>query len=287
MRKLAFLLLFSLAVTQCARKARYEPPHISRECKPWTYWWWMGSAVDEANLSLRLQQFADAGFGGVHIIPIYGAVGWEDRYLPFLSRRWISMLAHTVRTAGKLGLGVDMSTGTGWPFGGPNVDTTHAAAVIQLQGYRLAGGQQFTEPVLLMNRRFRRHAHLAKLLAINEKRQQVDLTAQVDSGGRLDWTAPDGNWTLIAMFTSLTGQQVKRAAPGGEGLVMDYFSEDALHHYLARFDSAFDHYRGPSIRAMYNDSYEVYHANWTGDFPAEFQKRRGYDLLQHLGAFAG
>ena len=33
------------------------------------------------------------------------------------------MLEHTAREAKRLGLGVDMATGTGWPFGGPVVPT--------------------------------------------------------------------------------------------------------------------------------------------------------------------
>ena len=54
-----------------------SPPVITREAKPWTYWWWMASAVDPANLTHELERFRDAGFGGVHIIPIYGAKGFE------------------------------------------------------------------------------------------------------------------------------------------------------------------------------------------------------------------
>ena len=33
----------------------------------------------------ELQRYADAGWGGVHIIPIYGAKGWEDRAIPYLT----------------------------------------------------------------------------------------------------------------------------------------------------------------------------------------------------------
>ncbi len=96
-------------------------PEITREAKPWTRWWWPGSAVDEKNLSRELKLFADAGLGGVEITPIYGAKGYEDRFIPFLSARYIEVLGHTINEASKLGLSVDMATGTGWPFGGPQV----------------------------------------------------------------------------------------------------------------------------------------------------------------------
>lgn len=56
-------------------------PPVTRETRPWSYWWWLGSAVDSTNLTRELQRYRAVGWGGVHIIPIYGAKGWEDRYI--------------------------------------------------------------------------------------------------------------------------------------------------------------------------------------------------------------
>lgn len=186
-------------------------PPITRECKPWAYHWWLGSAVDKENLSRELTRYRDAGLGGVHIIPIYGAKGAESRYIEYLSPRWMEMLRHTVTEANRLGLGVDMTTGTGWCFGGPNV-TTHDANI----------------------------------------------------------TTKDG-------VTFKPTMRVKRAAPGGEGWMLNPFYADAMQRYLQRFSDAFARYDGPKPRAMYHDSYE-YNCNWSPNLPAEFEKRRGYKL---------
>src|SRR5688500_7239878 len=70
-------------------------PEITRENKPWTRWWWPGSAVDQASLTRQLEQFAAANIGGVEITPIYGAKGYEDRYIDFLSPKWMEMFQHT------------------------------------------------------------------------------------------------------------------------------------------------------------------------------------------------
>ncbi|AOS44210.1 hypothetical protein Verru16b_01271 [Lacunisphaera limnophila] len=107
--------------------------------KPWTRWWWPGSAVDEAGLTRQLEQFAAAGLGGVEITPIYGVRGAESRQVAYLSPRWMELLAHTGREAQRLGLGVDMATGTGWPFGGPWVAPADGAQKLILQDGRLAG----------------------------------------------------------------------------------------------------------------------------------------------------
>ncbi len=101
-------------------------PVPTRENKPWTRWWWLGSAVDKPNLTRELEAIAAAGFGGVEITPIYGAKGYEKRFIPFLSPRYLEMLAHAGAEAKRLGLGVDMATGTGWPFGGAQVTPADA-----------------------------------------------------------------------------------------------------------------------------------------------------------------
>lgn len=123
------LLPFLLVAFACSAAPAAEPPPdsalawptVHRETKPWTRWWWLGNAVDEPNLTRELETLAAAGFGGVEITPIYGAKGYEDRFVRFLSPRYVALLAHTAAEAKRLGLGVDMATGTGWPFGGPQV----------------------------------------------------------------------------------------------------------------------------------------------------------------------
>ena len=47
---------------------------------------------------------------------------------------------HLVRTAAqRLGLGVDMATGTGWPFGGPWIDEASANTKAVLKDGRIVG----------------------------------------------------------------------------------------------------------------------------------------------------
>ncbi len=193
-------------------------PELTRENKPWTRWWWPGSAVDKASLTRQLEQLAAAGIGGVEITPIYGAKGYEDRYIDFLSPKWMEMLEHTGREAKRLGLGVDMATGTGWPFGGPWIDEANA-----LQRATLRDGKITGEP---------------------------------------------------------TKMQVKRAAPGGEGLVVDPYSPDALRRYLAPFDQAFAHFPRDLVRGQFHDSFEYYNASWTAKLPEVFRAMHGYDIQQ-------
>jgi hypothetical protein len=195
--------------------------------KPWAYWWWMGSAVNERDIAKNLEDFAQAGFGGMHIIPIYGVKGEEANFIPFLSPKWVNMLNFTVKEAQRLGLGIDMTLGTGWPLGGAHVADDDAA----------------------------------KSFKINKL---------------------GDNYVLEIVPTK---QKVKRAAPGAEGWVLDHFDTAAVNRYFHPFDSIFNK-KNIGVRAFYNDSYEVYGANWTTDFFKKFKILRGYDLAEHLDVLA-
>lgn len=210
---------------------------ITQESKPYARWWWLGSAVDKEGLTYNLEEMAKAGIGGVEITPIYGVQGNDANEISYLSPRWMQMLKHTEAEGQRLGIQIDMATGTGWPFGGPLVSEQDAAtkAIFKI-----------TEP---QNRK----------------------------------TAKPQNLTTVEI--GKTKQKVKRAAPGGEGFVIDHFNKEAVAHYLERFDTAFVNQQVPFPKNFFNDSYEVYGADWTPNLRAEFQARRGYDLYEHLSPF--
>ncbi|HEX3359284.1 MAG TPA: glycosyl hydrolase [Tepidisphaeraceae bacterium] len=113
-------------------------PAITSQNKPWVRWWWMGSAVDKPNLTRELEQIQSHGFGGVEVTPLYGASGYENKYLQFLSPQWMDALQFTGTEAKRLGIGLDMATGTGWPFGGPWINPDTADAQLVRDGDKLS-----------------------------------------------------------------------------------------------------------------------------------------------------
>jgi len=110
-------------------------PPITAQTKPWAYNWWMGSAVDKTNLTHELERYAAAGLGGIHIIPIYGAKGFESKYINYLSPEWMEMMGWAVSEAHRLGMGVDMTTGSGWCFGGPRITEDLAGEAVSVRTF--------------------------------------------------------------------------------------------------------------------------------------------------------
>src|SRR5882724_7751441 len=131
------------AESQKSLPPEFQWPTPTHENRPWTRWWWLGSAVDKTNLTRLLTEYRDTGIGGVEICPIYGAKGYEDRFIDFLSPKWMEMLVHTASECKRLDLGFDLITGTGWPFGGPNVTAEIASGKVVLKRYDVAGREQF------------------------------------------------------------------------------------------------------------------------------------------------
>ncbi len=257
-------------------------PHTTKESKPWARWWWMGSAVDEPNLVDLISRYGKAGFGGLEITPIYGAVGYEAKYLSFLSPEWMKMLDVSVREARKNGMGIDMNTGTGWPFGGPQITLQKAATKMILQKYSVPAGGKIPEKILPTDKKQQEAgAFLQAVTAYGKDGKIEDLTSLVKPDGMLSWVAEKQDWEIYAAFSGKTLQKVKRAAPGGEGLTFDHFSKEATTRYLSRFDSAFSQ-TNHGVGSFFNDSYEVYGTNWSASIFKEFEKRRGYSLMPYL-----
>ena len=140
MNKKQLILLCMLAAGGSIQAQQW--PDAPAEARPGTRWWWLGSAVDEKNLTYNLEEYARAGMGAVEITPIYGVQGNDANDIQFLSPRWMEVLKHTQAEGKRTGIEIDMNTGTGWPFGGPEVSIEDAASKAIFQTYDIEGGQE-------------------------------------------------------------------------------------------------------------------------------------------------
>ena len=277
---LLFFIMTSLSAFTVDKDSKW--PQQTVECKPWTRWWWFGNAVDEKNLTYNIEKLGEAGIGGVEITPIYGVKGYEDKYIPYLSPKWMNMLAYTHGETEKWGMQVDMNNGTGWPFGGPDVTLDNAACKAIFQEYRVSGNKEINLKIVVNDKKQVGISKLSRLMAYSNKGEKFNLTPLIHQDSILKWKAPKGEWRLIALFEGKTLQKVKRAAPGGEGYVMDHLDADAVKNYLQKFENAFTANQTPYPHTFFNDSYEVYGANWSPTLLDEFYKRRGYKLENYF-----
>ena len=236
------------------------------EAKPGTRWWWLGSAVNKVDLEWNMQQYADHGIGAVEITPIYGVQGNQANNIPYLSDQWMAMLREVQTNGKKMGIEVDMATGTGWPFGGPWVPLEESACKVIFVERDITKG---ATPDFSLSEKDAKNSKLDRIVAYDNKGKVVDIKSPAAS-------------KAIAIYIKYGVMKVKRAAPGGEGLVIDHFDRKAVANYLKHIEEAFERTNTPYPHTFFNDSYEVSEATWTPTLLEEFEKRRGYKLEAHL-----
>ncbi|HEY3388881.1 MAG TPA: glycosyl hydrolase, partial [Prolixibacteraceae bacterium] len=148
-----FLTLMVLFFTPCQSQQKSPQPGwppITKESKPWSRWWWMGSSVNPSDLKAAMEAYSKAGLGGLEITPIYGVHGYEDKFVKFLSPEWVDNFKYTLQQGKRLDLGIDLAMASGWPFGGLWVTPQDACKYMVVQSYALKEGEQLQEKIAMI-----------------------------------------------------------------------------------------------------------------------------------------
>ena len=121
--------------------------------------------------------------------------------------------------------------------------------------------------------------------------KSINLTAKLDSDGKLNWEVPAGSWTILRVGFTPSGKQNHPAPVEGTGLECDKLNPAALDAHWAGFMQKLVDDAGPLAGKTFVggviDSYEVGGQNWSANFAEDFKQRRGYDPTPFLPAFTG
>ena len=109
--------------------------------------------------------------------------------------------------------------------------------------------------------------------------------------GRLEWDAPEGNWTVVRYGMVPTRTVNNPALADGTGLEVDKMSKEHLRdHFDAFIGEIYKRIPAKDRRTwkvVVADSYEVGGQNFTDDFLESFEKRYGYSALPFLPVYDG
>ncbi|HMD50251.1 MAG TPA: glycosyl hydrolase, partial [Bryobacteraceae bacterium] len=256
------------------RRAFDHPPDDSRIMMRW---WWFGPAVTKPELEREMRAMKQGGIGGFEVQPVY-PLALDDpehgfRNLPYLSPEFLDSLQFTGAKARELGLRMDLTLGSGWPYGGPHIPIAEAASALRMERIPIpAHAASIAVPKIVEGDKL-----IAAFIGT------TPITGIEDGIAR--FPADGAERAALFIIAGRTRQMVKRAAVGAEGFVLDHYDGAAIETHLKNVgEPMLAALAATPPYAIFSDSLEVYNADWTGDFLAEFRKRRGYDLTPHLPA---
>lgn len=263
-----------------------HPPDDSRIM---VRWWWFGPSVTKPELEREMRLMKEGGIGGFEVQPTY-PLSLDDpargiKNFPFLSDEYIDDLRFVAAKARELGLRMDLTLGSGWPYGGPQVSVNQASGMLRTERLKLdASTRRVPVPDIGAGE---------KLIAVFLARMQGQTVApdglreltDIKDGAVQIPEGTGGGRELFFFIASRTGMLVKRPSIGAEGFVLDHLDRNATEHYLrAVGDRLMEAFGEDRPYAVFGDSLEVYNQDWTDNLLDEFKRRRGYDLKPYLPA---
>jgi alpha-L-rhamnosidase len=296
-----------------------NPPN---EARPMVRWWWFGPTVVKPEILRELQQMKADGIQGAELAFVYPIVLDDPaeglKSLPFLSPEMLDDVTYAQVEGRKLGLRIDTTLCSGWPYGGPHITLEEAATRLRIAEVSVPpGATMIAVPTLAeglsvtdLSRTGFTSGGLPKLavgdsilsaVIVPASAPRAALPTRRNAGSApVTWTAAsaqplqvsgseiaiapsDKPRTALFFIQSHTGQQVKRAAVAADGYVLDPFSHEAIAKHLEEVgEPLLKAFGATPPYAIFSDSLEAFGADWTPKLPEEFKRRRGYDLIPHL-----
>jgi hypothetical protein len=294
LRCLVFLGLLAAAVSafgqiDALESAFRAPPD---EARIMMRWWWFGPAVTKPELAREIQVMKAGGIGGFEVQPVYPlALDGEVpglKNVPFLSADFLGLLQFAAAEAKAQGMRMDLTLGSGWPYGGPMFSIAENSGALRVQTASApAGAASVPLPEL-----FPGESLLAAFMgpapgAEAETDNYRDFDQPMEIRGPAAWLpAPVKGPAPVSFFiSSHTGMKVKRPAVGAEGYVVDHYDAAAMQKFIREVAAPELAACGPNPpTAVFCDSLENFNTDWTPNLLEEFYQRRGYRLELYLPA---
>ncbi len=269
----AYLFVLSLCTSMLGaappeelEKGFVRPPDSAR---PWVYWFWLNGNITSNGITADLEAMKRVGISGALIMEVdQGApVGAID----FMEKPWRQLFRHVHAEANRLGLEINMNNDAGWNgSGGPWIQPEQSMQELTWTETNVVGPLRF-ESVLAQPRttaKFYREIAVQAFPKVGTYRipgtqskaafQQgnmhapgkgelksdssiqpggiTNLSMHMDSGGKLLWDVPPGEWTILRIGHTSTGVENAPAPKTGRGLECDKLSREGIEANFAGDD---------------------------------------------------
>jgi hypothetical protein len=251
-------------------------------------WWWFGPSVNKAELEREMKVMKEGGIGGIEVQTTYPLVLDDEKpgikNFKFLSPEHLDAIKFTAEKAKELGLRMDLTLGSGWPYGGPQFPISEAAGQLHTVKNDIAEGQTSVALPKIGEGEKLFAAFIGPMQDIQPGDNPYREVEIRDSAVQIPSDLKGRN-QITFFIASQTKMKVKRAAYGAEGYVIDHYSPAVIDKFIKEVAE-------PAVKAcdpnppyaVFCDSLESAGEDWTYNFLDEFHRRRGYDLRPYLPA---
>jgi hypothetical protein len=279
-----------------------NPPQAAR---PYVWWHWLSFSVSQAGVDRDIAAMKETGLGGALItnlaslpsIPGQRMGNPPSPEMGYGGKAWWALMKHTLTTGHAAGLDMGMVNCPGWAVsGGPWVTPELSMQRLVSAETKVTGGRYTGAPARAkVNPRWNYYRDVA-LVAVPDGDEVdvasvIDLSARLQPDGTLDWEVPPGSWTLYRFGHTTVGRMTNPLPDGIEALEVDKLDAKAAEFHvtqlLATLRENLGEVIGKEVRHIHFDSYEAGKADWTANFPAQFQAQHGYDIRPWLPVTAG
>src|SRR3954470_6288224 len=139
---LAVASLHAQTITDLQRGFEHPPD----DAKIMMRWWWFGPSVTKTELEREMRMMKQGGIGGFEVQATYPLLPDDPtagvKNLPYLSDEFIDALRFVAAKSRELGLRMDLTLGSGGPFGGPSVSIDDAAGTLRVERVKVEAGSK-------------------------------------------------------------------------------------------------------------------------------------------------
>ncbi len=295
-----------------------DPP---REAKPLVWWDWVNGNVTKEGIKADLIDMKRVGIAGAQLFDL--EIYMPEGPVRYGSDDWFKHVNYAMHIADSLGLEFHVMNCPGWSAsGGPwNTPEKSMKRIVWSDTIIDGGGGKIIELPLpeIKHNYFEEIAVLAIPTDTNRlenwknkigfskapldrdldsnqhgvmnKEKIINLSNQLSDKGVLTCNLPSGSWTILRFGFTTTGSENHPAVPEGHGLECDKLDAESVKF---QFDNALgtiiknaEPYLGGTFKGIVFDSFEGGFQNWTKDFPKEFERINGYNLMPYLPVLAG
>ncbi len=225
--------------------------HPAREARVNTRWWWYGGAVEEREVRRQLEAMRDAGIGGVEIQFIY-PLDFDDpsvgqRHTDFFSPEFFKILDFTLSCAKELDIDVDLTLGSGWPFGGSFVEDTMAPDILVPLSHDVTGPCVFSfDYTCVLPGEVERVVLCRVRDGSLDAKTARDITDSVMPtyietwrwGSKLEVNIPEGPHRIFTFVVQKYKQNIGKPAPNMQGLAIDHCRKEVADFYFRTMGDA-------------------------------------------------